>query len=243
MDTVENSIETTGFIEKYDIEMVFVEGGTFTMGATSEQGDDCNEEKPAHQVTVSSFWISKYTITQAQWKAVMNHNPSFFDGDNLPVEMINWDDIHEFIRKLNEQTGNLYRLPTEAEWEFAARGGNKSKGFRYSGSDSIADVAWYEDNSEDKTHPVGIKVPNELGIYDMSGNVWEWCNDWFGDYPASPQINPKGPDTGSIRVLRGGGWSSRARVCRVAHRIILAPSFRYSRSGLRLVKENYYQAN
>ena len=235
MEKIENSIEETGFIEKYGIEMIFVEGGTFLMGATSDEDDNCDDEKPVHQVTVNSFYISKYPITQEQWMAVTGDNPSYFDGENLPVEMIHWDDTQNFIRTLNEQTGKQYRLPTEAEWEFAARGGVKSKEYRYSGSNEIAQVAWYEDNSEDKTCPVGLKAPNELGIYDMSGNVWEWCNDWFGEYPASDQTNPQGPVSGSSRVLRGGGWSSRARGCRVSHRIILNPNLRYSRSGLRLL--------
>jgi len=243
MEKIENSTESTGYIEKYGIEMVFVEGGTFMMGATSEQDADCNDEKPVHQVTVNSFYIGKYPITQEQWWAVMEDNPSYFEGENLPVEMVNWDDVQKFIRILNAKTDKQYRLPTEAEWEFAARGGNKSKGYKYSGSDSIADVAWYEDNSDDKTQPVGAKAPNELGIYDMSGNVWEWCNDWFGEYSASVQINPKGPKSGSGRVLRGGGWSSRARGCRVAHRIILTPGLRYSRPGLRLLIEDTHQMN
>ena len=235
MEKIENSAESSDFIEKYGIEMIHVEGGTFMMGATLEQDDDCDDEKPVHQVTISSFYIGKYPITQEQWMAVMDDNPSHFEGENLPVEMVNWGDVQRFIHILNEQTGKQYSLPTEAEWEFAARGGNKSKGYRYSGSNSIDDVAWYENNSDDITHPVGLKAPNELGIHDMSGNVWEWCNDWFGVYSASAQINPKGPKSGSSRVLRGGGWSSRALVCRVAHRIILTPELRYSRPGLRIL--------
>jgi len=152
--------------------MVFVEGGTFMMGATSEQESDAFDwEKPAHRVTLSDFYIGKYEVTQAQWKAVMGSNPSYFKGDNLPVERVSWGDCQEFIRKLNERTGLTFRLPTEAEWDYAARGGNRSRGYKYSGSDDPDEVAWYWDNSGIKTHPVGQKRANELGLYDMSGNV------------------------------------------------------------------------
>ena len=190
-----------------DIEMVYVKGGTFTMGAISEQGADAyDDEKPAHSVTLSDFYIGKYEVTQAQWRAVMGSNPSSFKGDNLPVENVSWNDIQKFIQKLNAQTGKEFRLPTEAEWEYAARGGSKSRGYKYSGSNNIGDVAWYSGNSGSKTHPVGQKQPNELGIYDMSGNVWEWCSDWYGSYSSSSQTNPKGPNSGDYRVLRGGDW-------------------------------------
>lgn len=212
-----------------NISMVYVSGGTFTMGCTSEQGSDCSDdEKPAHSVTVSSFNIGKYEVTQAQWKAVMGasaslSNPSYFKGDNLPVEYVSWNDIQTFITKLNQMTGKRYRLPTEAEWEFAARGGvsatlNNRQSYKYAGSNSIGSVAWYTDNSGSKTHPVGQKSPNELGIYDMSGNVYEWCSDWYGDYSSGSQTNPKGATTGSNRVLRGGGWSDYAQFCRTAYR-------------------------
>ncbi|MBQ3247459.1 MAG: SUMF1/EgtB/PvdO family nonheme iron enzyme, partial [Alistipes sp.] len=172
-------------------EMVFVKGGTFTMGATAEQGSDADsDEKPAHSVTVSNFYIGKYEVTQAQWEAVMGKNPSRFKGDNLPVERVSWNDIQKFIEKLNAKTGKRYRLPTEAEWEYAARGGNQSKGYKYSGSNDIGSVAWYTDNSSSPTHPVGQKQPNELGLYDMSGNVYEWCSDWHGSYSSGSQTNP-----------------------------------------------------
>jgi formylglycine-generating enzyme required for sulfatase activity len=212
----------------YEPEMVRVEGGTFTMGCTSEQGGDCyDDEKPTHQVTVSSFQIGKYEVTQAQWRAVMGNNPSHFSGcDNCPVENVSWNNVQDFIRKLNQQTGKRYRLPTEAEWEFAARGGNKSKGHKYSGGNNLNSVAWYDDNSGSKTHPVGQKQANELGIYDMSGNVWEWCEDWYGDYSSSPQTNPKGPSYGSRRVLRGGSWYSDAKYCRVSNRVSNYPGSR-----------------
>ena len=216
-------------------EMVYVKGGTFTMGATAEQGSDAeSDEKPTHSVTLSDFYIGKYEVTQAQWKAVMGSNPSYFKGDNLPVENVSWNDIQEFIKKLNAQTGKKYRLPTEAEWEYAARGGNQSKGYKYSGSNNVGDVAWYTDNSNSKTHPVGQKTPNELGIYDMSGNVWEWCQDWYGSYSSSSQTNPTGPSSGSQRVLRGGSWCSSVRCCRVTFRSDDYPDRRSSAYGFRL---------
>ena len=218
--------------------MAFVEGGTFTMGATAEQGSDVyNEEKPTHSVTVSDFYIGKYEVTQAQWRAVMGSNPSGFTGDNNPVEYVSWDDVQEFITKLNAQTGKHLRLPTEAEWEYAARGGNKSKGYKYSGSDNIDEVAWYNSNSSSITHPVGQKTPNELGIYDMSGNVYEWCQDWYGAYSSSSQTNPTGPSSGSERVLRGGSWFNNARNCRVSDRDSGIPDGRSGYFGFRLVLE------
>ena len=197
-----------------DIEMVFVPGGTFQMG--SENGD--SDETPVHSVTVSDFYIGKYEVTQAQWQAVMGRNPSYFKGSNHPVEKVSWNDVQEFIKKLNQQTGKNFRLPTEAEWEYAARGGNKSRGYKYSGSNTIGEVAWYGDNSGKTTHPVGQKQGNELGIYDMSGNVWEWCADWYGKYNSSPASNPRGPSSGTDRVGRGGSWLSNASFCRVAYR-------------------------
>ena len=216
-----------------EIEMVYVEGGTFTMGATSEQGSDAtNDEKPAHSVTLDGYYIGKYEVTQELWKAVMGSNPSNFKGDNLPVENVSWNDVQEFLRKLNAMTGKRYRLPTEAEWEFAARGGNSSRGYKYSGSNSIGNVAWYDGNSG--THAVGTKSPNELGIYDMSGNVWEWCQDWHDSYSNSSQRNPKGPNSGLFRVYRGGGWRYSARNCRVSNRADGTPDDRRDILGFRL---------
>ncbi len=216
--------------------MVYVSGGTFTMGATSEQGDDAfDDEKPAHSVTVSGFYICKYEVTQALWKAVMGNNPSNWKGDNLPVEQVSWDDCQTFIRKLNALTGKNFRLPTEAEWEFAARGGNNSRGYKYSGSNNIGDVAWYDGNSGNKTHVVGTKSPNELGIYDMSGNVCEWCQDRKGSYSSASQTNPTGASSGSNRVLRGGSWRYYARGCRSSFRCISTPDGRDDTEGLRLV--------
>ena len=214
--------------------MVYVEGGTFTMGATSEQQNPYDGEKPTHRVSLSSFYIGKYEVTQSLWKAVMGSNPSNRKGDNLPVENVSWNDCQTFLRKLNAMTGKNFRLPTEAEWEFAARGGNRSRGYQYSGSNVISDVAWYDDNSGSKTHNVGTKAPNELGIYDMSGNVWEWCQDWNGSYSSSAQTNPKGPSSGSYRVGRGGSSFNGAGYCRVASRNCGTPGDRAGDLGLRL---------
>ena len=218
------------------IDMVRVEAGTFTMGATPEMENPWDYEKPAHQVTLTNdYYIGKYEVTQALWQAVMNSNPSNFKGENLPLEYVSWDDCQEFISKLNRITGKKFRLPTEAEWEYAARGGKKSKGYQYSGSNNISDVAWYEDNSGSKTHTVGSKQANELGIYDMSGNVWEWCQDWYGKYSSSSQINPTGATSGSRRVRRGGSLYNAAGDCRSSYRIISTPDFRYDHLGFRLV--------
>lgn len=201
--------------------MVEVEGGTFTMGATAEQGAAAKkDEKPAHQVSLSSYSIGKTEVTQELWQAVMGSNPSYFIGNmNRPVECVSWEDCQTFITKLNEMTGKTFRLPTEAEWEFAARGGNQSKGYRYAGSSKINDVAWYSNISGSVTRPVGTKCMNELGLYDMSGNVWEWCQDWYGEYSSEAQTNPTGPEEGyPYRVIRGGSWVNAATVCRVSSR-------------------------
>ena len=215
--------------------MVGVEGGTFTMGATSEQGSDADsDETPTHKVTLSSYSIGETEVTQELWKAVMGSNPSSFSGNQNPVESVSWHDCQTFITKLNQLTGKKFRLPTEAEWEFAARGGNKSKGYKYAGSNTIGNVAWYTDNSSSKTHPVKQKAANELGLYDMSGNVYEWCQDWYGSYNSSAQTNPTGASSGSYRVHRGGCWSSSARNCRVSTRNNRAPSRTHDYIGLRL---------
>jgi formylglycine-generating enzyme required for sulfatase activity len=222
-----------------EIPMVYVRGGTFTMGCTAEQGNYCiDDEKPAHEVTVGDFRIGKYEVTQTEWKTVMGNNPSFFEGDNLPVEKVNWNEVQEFIQKLNTMTGGNYRLPTEAEWEYAARGGSQARGFKYSGSNSIGDVAWYDWNSGSKTHPVGTKRANELGIYDMAGNVYEWVQDWFGGYNSGSQTNPVGPSSGSYRVRRGGSWGSFARSARVSFRLNVEPGDRYDNLGFRLASSS-----
>ncbi|MDY4031295.1 MAG: SUMF1/EgtB/PvdO family nonheme iron enzyme [Alloprevotella sp.] len=223
--------------------MVRVEGGTFTMGATSEQTGAFNSEKPAHQVTLSDYYIGQTEVTQALWKAVMGETPTSDGdqwgpeiglGDNYPAYYISDNDVLSFISKLNSLTGRTFRMPTEAEWEYAARGGNKSKGYLYSGGNTLDNVGWYYENSSSKTHPVAQKSANELGLYDMSGNVWEWCSDWYGTYSSSSQTNPTGPSTGSCRVLRGGSWGPSARYCRVASRGYNSPSIRYYNFGIRL---------
>jgi len=240
----EESIDTVEAIKDYEtisvngveFGMVRVEGGTFTMGCTSEQGGDCwDDEKPAHSVTLSSYYIGETEVTQALWVAVMGNNPSNWKGDDLPVEQVSWKDAQEFIEKLNRLTGRTFRLPTEAEWEYAARGGSKSRGYKYSGSNSIDAVAWYWYKGGKKTHPVKEKQANELGLYDMSGNVYEWCSDWFGDYSSSSQHDPGGPATGSGRVKRGGGWNRDATFCRVSSRNGNTPDDRWNELGFRLV--------
>jgi len=220
------------------IPMQSVSGDNFYMGCTNEQGSVCyNKEKPAHNVTINGFLIGRYPITQIQWKQVMGKNPSEFKGDSLPVENVSWNDVQSFIKKLNSKSGKKYRLPTEAEWEYAARGGVKSKGLIYAGSNNIDDVAWYTMNSEDKTQVVGTKRSNELGIYDMSGNVWEWVNDWYGEYSGSSQTNPTGPSFGSTRVNRGGSWDDDARLIRVTSRGDNTPESRFNSLGFRLVRD------
>ena len=217
------------------IDMVKVEAGTFMMGATSEMKDPYDMEKPVHQVTLTNdYYMGKYEVTQALWEAVMGRNPSEYKGDNLPVEQVSWNDCQEFISKLNSLTGRKFRLPTEAEWEYAARGGKKSRSYQYSGSSNISDVAWYDGNSGSKTHPVGTKQANELGIYDMTGNVWEWCLDWYGSYSSSSQTNPTGAVSGSSRVSRGGSWGLIARFCRLSIRNYITPDCRGDNLGLRL---------
>jgi len=210
---------------------VLIQGGTFQMG-----------DGTTHSVTLSTFYMSKYEVTQAEWKAVMGSNPSYFGGcDNCPVESVSWNDIQTFIQKLNAQTGQTYRLPTEAEWEYAAGGGNGNTGngrTKWAGTNNESDLgtyAWFSSNSGSKTHPVGEKQPNSLGLYDMSGNVWEWCSDIYGTYPSGSQTNPTGAATGSRRVLRGGSWDYYASSCRVAYRYYITPSYRYYDDGFRLV--------
>ena len=268
--------------------MIHVQGGTFTMGATREQANDAEDkEKPAHKVTLSSYYIGETEVTQQLWLAVMGSNPSKYapkttnasrceydsfvadakrlnakragtvriptrqewdaamtsGGGSLkrPVEDVSWDDCQTFIRKLNQLTGRQFRLPTEAEWEFAARGGTKSQGYKYSGGNSIGTVAWYEDNAfinkevnDYSTHNVKTKRANELGIYDMSGNVYEWCQDWYGHYNSEAQNNPKGPSSGSDRVFRGGSWVSHAWSSRVSSRNDYSPGYTSNCLGLRL---------
>lgn len=216
--------------------MIEIPGGSFTMGGTSEQlGEAFANELPIHNVTLSTYWIGQTEVTQELWEAVMGSNPSSFSGTNLPVENVSWEDCQEFFTKLRTLTGMAFRLPTEAEWEYAARGG-QSFGCKFSGSHSVDAVAWYGDNSSDETHPVATKQPNDLGLYDMSGNVWEWCQDWFGKYKSDVQTDPQGADSGSYRVCRGGSWYGYASDCRVSERIIDLPSASRPYLGLRLAR-------
>ena len=207
-------------IIKEDLQMVKVEGGMF--------------EREGNMVVLDGFQICKFQVTQRLWECVMYNNPSDCKGERRPVESVSYEDVQKFIGKLNERTGKQFRLPTEAEWEFAARGGNNSKGFKYAGSNNPGDVAWFDDNSGGKTHPVGEKSPNELGLYDMSGNVWEWCQDWYGNYPTEMSVNPKGPNRGSYRVNRGGSWYDSESYCAVSFRDSDSPSRRNRDLGFRL---------
>lgn len=238
--------------------LVPIKGGSFSMG-----GDKLDNEKPIHQVTVPDFQLCKYPVTQAQWKQIMGNNPSHFKGDDLPVESVSWDEVQEFLKKLNEKTGKKYRLPSEAEWEYAARGGQFSIGFEYAGSNDLNEVGWYWENSGDKplsgdwnwdkitanngkTHPVGQKKTNELGLYDLSGNVWEWCeDDWHNSYKLAPNDgsawadNPRGP----FRVIRGGSWYGGSRDCRAAFRNFLGPDYRVNGVGFRLALVPQFSGN
>jgi formylglycine-generating enzyme required for sulfatase activity len=228
-------------------EMIFVKGGSFLMGCTDEQDNCGSDERPAHHVTVSDFYIGKYEVTQAQWAQLMETNvrqqrdksdPSLNirgEGANYPMYYVSWDEAQMFIERLNAATGKRYRLPTEAEWEYAARGGNQSKRNRYVGSNSLENAAWFSGNSGKSTHPVGTKMANELGIYDMSGNVWEWCYDWYGSYGSNSQTNPTGAGSGPNRVRRGGGWYSDAPYCRVSGRTYGSVGSRSDVLGFRLV--------
>ena len=216
--------------------MVLVEGGTFTMGSTSEQaGEAYVDEYSTHQVTLNDFRIGQTEVTQELWKAVMGDNPSYFIGDALPVECVSWRDCQRFILRLNQLTGRNFRLPTEAEWEYAARGGSKSQGKKYAGNNDSNEVAWCYGNAKKKTHIVAKKLPNELGLYDMSGNVWEWCHDWYAEYPSSSLTNPEGASSGNNRVNRGGSWFSDARLCRVSNRGRFYPDYKSDDLGFRLV--------
>jgi len=216
-------------------EMVFVEEGTFLMGSNRGSRD----ERPVHLVKINSFYIGKFEVTQKQWRFLMGKDPEnlkFTGCNQCPVEGVSWYDIQEFLKRLNTISGQNYRLPTEAEWEFAARGGNQSKGFSYSGSNNIVKVAWYRANSNSKSHPVGQKQPNELGIFDLTGNVWEWCSDYYDEryYRNSTSTNPSGPISGDLRVLRGGAWLNIAEDCKVWERHSSFPSNKEFNYGFRL---------
>ena len=217
---------------------LLVKGGSFTMGCLPDRDGECQSDETTHQVSLSDYYIGETEVTQAQWRAVTGNNPSGFSGcDQCPVETGSWKDIQGFLTRLNSSSAGVrYRLPTEAEWEYAARGGVQSQKYQYSGSNVLTAVAWYNSNSKSKTHPVKAKVANELGLYDMSGNVWELCQDWYGTYPDSRQTNPTGPATGSVRVLRGGSWYLDPTFCRVADRRGYTPGYRDDDIGFRLAR-------
>ena len=222
-------------VKGVSFKMIEVEGGTFTMGASGEQADDARfDETPARSVTLDSFMIGETEVTQALWTAVMGSNPSEHKGDNLPVENVSWKDCIAFLGKLQLLTQRNFRLPTEAEWEFAARGGNMSCGYKYAGSNDLSEVAWYDMNSGLCTHEVKTKSPNELGLYDMSGNVKEWCSDWYTNYEYVTTVNPKGPDVGNHRVNRGGCFNMMGRYCRVSTRFENTEECATGYIGLRL---------
>lgn len=220
------------------MDLVWVAPGSFQMGSN----DGNPGEKPVHKVTLTKgYWIGKFEVTQKQWQSVMGNNPSHFKGDDLPVECVSWNDCQEFFEKVNSMNPALrVSLPTEAQWAFAARGGTRSLGFEYAGSNNPKEVGWFEENSgglfsSRKTHPVGKKKPNELGLYDMSGNVCEWCQDWYGDYPSGAVADPTGLSSGDYRVLRGGSWLDNARCCRSANRGGFNPGYRDDILGFRVV--------
>lgn len=218
-------------VKDVEFKMVYVEGGTFMMGCDDVEAR--GDERTVHKVTLSDYYIGQTEVTQALWKAVMRGNPSFYIDANRPVLNVSWDDCQRFIKRLNEITGENFCLPTEAEWEFAARGGIHSKGYKYSGSNNVDVVAWYEGNSDLACH-VGKKQPNELYIYDMSGNVAEWCSDWYDYYSYVDVTDPTGPSSGSFRILRGGCYGSQAAGCRSTFRGHNTPTYSYYTVGLRL---------
>lgn len=227
------------YVNGVNFTMIQIDGGSFDIGATPEQGIYAAfDEKPSLHVTIKNFYIGESLVTQKLWQAVMNDNPSHFKGDTLPVERVSWEECNDFIGKLNGITGSTFRLPTEAEWEFAARGGNKTSHTKFAGADddAMCEVMWFKENSKGQSHEVKSKLANELGLYDMSGNISEWCNDWyFNSYANSgTQINPTGPSFGTTKVYRGGSWNDKSLACRVSKRSNMNPIYRNKLVGLRL---------
>ncbi len=219
--------------------MIYLKGGEFMMGSNSKEAFD--SEKPVHKVQVCQFYIGQYPVTQALWQHIMGNNPSHFKGSRRPVEQVSWEDVQKFISKLNTVSERIYRLPTEAEWEYAARGGNQSKSYAFSGSDKLSEVGWYVENAHEESKPLGLKRENELGLFDMCGNVFEWCQDWYDDnyykYCVDGKLfnNPKGPSDGELKVVRGGCWSYLPIYCRSTNRDGSPLSSRDNDMGFRLV--------
>ena len=238
-NTTSNADTQTFTVSGVEFTMVKVEPGTFMMGAIDGDLEVTNREKPAHQVTLTKpFYMAQTEVTQELWMAVMSANPSYFsEGSNLPVEQVSYNEALEFCSRLSDLTGHTFTLPTEAQWEYAARGGQNAPATPtvYAGSSELDAVAWYTDNCDGTTHAVGSKAPNELDLYDMSGSVREWCLDWYGDYSATAQTDPQGPSTGTNRVARGGGWASWARECRIPDRMDFYPGNKYGDTGFRIV--------
>lgn len=219
-----------------EIEMIDVKGGTFIMGHDESEAEHLFET-PKHEVALSDFRIGKYEVTQELWEAVMGDNPSIFKGDNLPVENVSWYDIQAFIKKLNKLTGKKYRLPTEAEWEFVARGGSLSEGYVFIGGNEIDKTAWYSHNSDKHTHQGGLLNSNELGIYDMGGNISEWVSDWYGHYSEKSQVNPKGAKKSDIgKIFRGGSYCTLPEYNKPGYRFVSNPNFKCSYIGFRLAE-------
>jgi len=230
-----NPVPSSGWLDSIANNMVWVTGGRFVMGNIAGEVD----EKPENEIVIDGFAINKYPVTQYEWRMVMGNNPSEFSGcDQCPVEMVSWNDAQRFIEKLNNMTGKKYVLPTEAEWEYAAKGGLQTNRYRYSGSDNIEEIGWYNDNSGKHPHPVGEKMPNELGLYDMTGNVWEWCQDWYHKnyYETQPKNNPIGPKAGGARVRRGGSWFTQARNCKTTTRNSVQQDYKDDIGGFRLAQ-------
>ncbi len=217
------------------LELVWIPPGEFVMGSPSSEANR-DDDETQHTVRITQgFWMGKYEVTQAQWQAVMGSNPSQFTGDGkLPVEQVSWDDCQEFVKKLSQRAGGTFRLPTEAEWEYACRAGSTTAYCFGDDVSRLSDYAWYDENSGNGTHPVGQKKPNAWGLYDMHGNVWEWCEDWLGDYPSGAVTDPTGPSSGSYRVFRGGSWHHDPRRCRSAIRLRYTPVHRNIVLGFRV---------
>ena len=246
---INNNREIAIAMNRVRFVMKYVEGGTFQMG--SADNDAFSDEYPQHSVTLNSFYMGETEVTQELWNAVMgttivqqrnkadSSGPLRGVGSNYPMYYVNWYECQEFVQTLNHLSGRHFRLPTEAEWEYAAKGGNRGKGYKFAGSGSLGESAWYSFNSDSTTHPVKSKIPNELGLYDMSGNVWEWCSDRYGSnyYSNSPLDNPQGDNGGRNNVVRGGSWYSKPSYCRLTKRHSLYPYHRNTCYGIRLVMD------